>query len=77
MILALVVVEAIVVALLRRRMGRGIALGDFVASLAPGVALLMAIRTQAAGGHAWTKVAIWLVVALVMHLADLIRRWER
>ena len=75
LILALVVLEAMLVAMVRQRTGRGIAFVDFIASLAPGVALLMAIRAQA-GNHAWTSVAFWLVVALAMHVADLARRWQ-
>ena len=76
LILALVVLEVLAVAMFRRRTGRGIAFLDFVASLAPGVALLLALRAQA-GGHAWTQVAVWLTVALLMHVVDVARRWQR
>lgn len=73
---ALVVLEMLAVTILRWRTGHGIAVVDFISSLAPGVALLLAFRAQA-GARDWTPAAAWLVVALVAHLADLVRRWKR
>ena len=75
-ILALMVVEMLVVTIVRWRTGRGIAVVDFIATLAPGVALLLAFRAHA-GSRDWTAAAAWLAVALVAHLADLARRWKR
>ena len=76
LILALVAVEAIFLAIVWRRTGRGIAIADLMSSLAPGVALLFALKVQAAGPD-WTRTAAWLAVALVAHLADVARRWKR
>jgi len=75
-ILVLVVIEFVVLALHHRRSGRGIAPGAILPNLLAGAFLLLALRTAAGSGHAaW--VALFLLLALVSHLADLKRRWMR
>jgi hypothetical protein len=74
-ILGFMVAEAVVLAWLYRRTGRGIAPLDLVVSLLAGVFLLLALRAALVGA-AWPTVALWLAAALVAHVADLARRWR-
>ncbi|MGH6623380.1 MAG: hypothetical protein ACREBN_05380 [Burkholderiaceae bacterium] len=75
-ILVVVAIEFIVLALHHRRTGRGVAPGAILPNLLAGTFLLLALRTASGSGHAaW--VALFLLLALVSHLADLKRRWVR
>lgn len=76
-ILVLVAIEFIALTLHHRRTGRGIAPAAILPNLLAGAFLLLALRTAAgSSGHAaW--VALFLLLALVAHLADLQRRWRR
>lgn len=74
-ILALVVVEGVVLALLHRRRGVGVAPVDLVGFLASGAALLLALRSALVGAP-WGATAAWLAAALVAHVVDLARRWR-
>ena len=76
LILGLIVVEAIVLFAYRRTTGKGIALGDLVCNSLSGVFLLLALRS-ALVGVGWPLIALCLLAALLMHLADVWRRWER
>jgi hypothetical protein len=75
LILVLMVVEALALAVYRRRSGRGVPTVDLVVNLLAGGALLLALRAAltAAG---WQWIAMWLAVALAAHGADLARRWR-
>ena len=73
LVLAVMVVEALALALYRRSTGRGLALIDVVAMLVPGACLLLALRTALAGADG-VAIALWLTVALAAHLVDLYRR---
>ncbi len=73
-ILALVLVEAIALILIRKRAGRGLKARDVIAGLLPGIGLLLALRA-ALLGNPWTSVALCLVGALLAHVYDLARRW--
>ena len=74
LMLALVVIEALVLATYRLRTGGGIALRPLLANLGAGACLMLALRLLA--GHAgWHWVAACLTAALCFHLADLAQRW--
>ncbi len=75
LIIALMVVEALVLLVWRRRLGHTIAPGPLVASLLAGFFLLLALR-GALTGAPWLVVAGWLLAALVAHLGDLAGRWN-
>lgn len=74
-ILALVFVEGVLLALLHRRRGVGIAPTELLGFLASGAALLLALRSALVGAP-WTWTAAWLAAALVAHVVDLARRWR-
>jgi hypothetical protein len=75
LILAVVLLEGLVIYGYRRRLGRGLSPAQLLSLLLPGVCLLMALRA-ALDGAAWPWVALWLLAALVSHLADLRQRWR-
>lgn len=74
-ILALMVLEGAALLFLRARTGRGLAAPELVTNLAAGAALMLALRS-ALTGSSWTTTAMYLVIGLVAHLADLYARWE-
>lgn len=73
-VIALVLLEALLLAWLHRRHGRGPAPADFLGNLAAGLFLLLALR-GALVGAAWPWIAASLLAALAAHLYDLSRRW--
>lgn len=75
-ILAFMVLEAAVLYAYRRRTGRGIASVDLAINLLAGASLLLALRAALVGA-AWPWIAACVVAALLTHLADLGRRWQR
>ncbi len=75
LILVFMLLESILLAVHRKRTGRGIALIDLAAMLLAGAFLLLALRA-ALTGASWTWIAVWLLAALVAHLFDLLRRWR-
>ena len=70
LILAGVAVEAVMLALLRRRFGGGAALPALLANLASGAALMLALRAGLTGAP-WPAVAGWMLAGLVAHATDL------
>lgn len=76
LILAMVVAEAIALALWRRRTGRGPELAPLLPLLASGFLLLLAVRAALVRAP-WPLVALPLGAALVAHLLDLALRWRR
>jgi hypothetical protein len=75
LILALVFLEALGLLGWRVLRGGGLAPADILFNLMAGAALLLALRAALAGaGPAWIGAALSL--ALVMHAADLWRRWR-
>ncbi|WP_019012963.1 hypothetical protein [Elioraea tepidiphila] len=69
-ILALVALEAAVLAVVLRRTGRGVALPGLLVTLLSGAALLLALRAALIGaGAVW--IGAWLAAALAAHLLDL------
>jgi hypothetical protein len=75
-ILLLIVLEAVVLGWWHSRTGRGIAPLDLCLNLAAGALLLLALRAALSAGVA-AAAAPWLAAALVAHVADLARRWQR
>lgn len=73
--LALMVAEALVLALYWRLRRRGIPGIDLAINLLAGAALLLALRA-ALTGAGWPWVAAWLAAALAAHAGDLARRWR-
>lgn len=75
-ILALVVIEAVVLTLLWRFRGIGVATARLLPTLAAGGFLLLALR-DALAGAAWHRIWLWLALSLVAHGVDLVGRWRR
>lgn len=73
-ILAVLALEAIGLALHRRRTGRGPTLRAVLPFLAAGACLVLALRGALSGAR-WEWIAVALTGALVAHVADLSRRW--
>jgi hypothetical protein len=75
-IVAVMCVEIVVLYVYRALSGRGLRLSDVAIMMLPGLALLLALRATLVGAGP-QQVALWLVVALFAHLADLWRRQSR
>lgn len=75
LILMLVIVEALVLAFVWRRTGRGITPLGLAANLASGGALLLAVR-MAVTDAPWAAIALCLSLSFVAHVADLAGRWR-
>ncbi len=69
-----IVIEVLALVTVRKLSGRGVPAVDLIVSLLAGMALLLALRA-ALQGAAWPKVAAFLGLALLAHLADVARRW--
>jgi hypothetical protein len=77
LILLMVAAEVLAVVGWHRWTGRGgLALGELICLLLPGVFLLAALRGALVGAW-WGWIAAWLLAALAAHLGDLARRWGR
>lgn len=74
MVLAFMALEFFVLSIVRSKTGRGPQPMDLLVSLLGGAALLGALRA-ALTGHEWPNVAVFLVLSLVAHGWDLLRRW--
>jgi hypothetical protein len=74
-IIALVAVEGIVLVVWRALTGGGLTMGETLANLSSGAALLLALRMAVTGGLSASVLAL-LSVALIAHIADLASRWE-
>lgn len=75
LILVLTLAEALVLALLHRRTGRGVRPADLLPNLLAGAALLLALRAALAAAG-WGSIAALLALAGVAHGFDLRRRWR-
>jgi len=74
-IIALMLAEAAVLWLYRRRTGRGLAVADIGINLVAGGSLMFAVRAALTdAGSGW--IAVCLATALLAHLADLAHRWR-
>jgi hypothetical protein len=76
LILALMVLEATALWVLRRLSGRGPPLARWVPTLLAGAFLLLALRLAMIQA-AWQGIATALLLALLAHIADLLGRCQR
>lgn len=74
--LAALAIEAVALAVLRRRRGRGLSWQVLWPNLLAGAGLLLALRGALTGAH-WRWVALALLVALGANLLDLQGRHRR
>ena len=74
-ILALIMVEGVVLLLVRVKRGRGPSPAAIIANLAAGAMLMLALRSVLVAAQ-WNETALWLLAALLAHLADLALRWR-
>jgi hypothetical protein len=74
-ILAILLLEVLLLLLYRRLRRRGPTYGAVIANALSGACLLLALRAALAGADP-PSIAVWLVGALVAHLADLRCRWR-
>ncbi len=75
LILALMLLEAVFLTFWHKFTGRGIAPIQFVANLAAGTFLMLAILAALQNASLWTLAAC-LFAAFLAHLADLALRWQ-
>lgn len=75
LLLALLVGEALVLALYRRATGRGVRFGDLAFNLLAGGCLLLALRAALVGAQ-FHWIAMALTGALAAHVLDLRQRWR-
>ncbi len=71
-----IVIEVALILLVRRLRGGAIAPLPLLTNIGAGGSLMLALRADLTGAG-WTWVAVFLVSALVFHVADLAIRWER
>ena len=76
LVIALMVVEALALAVYRSRTGRGVPIATLLVNLCAGGALLLALRFALVGASL-PAIAASLAAALVFHLLDLALRWSR
>jgi hypothetical protein len=76
LILGLMLLEAVALVLWHQRTGRGIAPLDLCINLCAGALLLLALRAAIVASDPLAA-APFLAAALVAHIADLARRWNR
>ena len=72
-ILAVLVIEAVVVSVFLVRTGRTSGLPGFLAGLAAGGCLVLALREALTGGG-WTMIAIFLTLSFLAHAIELALR---
>ncbi len=76
LILALVALEALLLAWLWHRRGVGVAPRQVLGNLVSGACLMLAVRAAILDAP-WMQIAGWLLASLLAHLADLVLRWQR
>jgi len=76
LILLFVALEALALAIWRRRATRPPFTGQLMANLAAGAMLLLAVRA-ALTGAGWIWIAVWLSLGLAAHITDLAMRFRR
>lgn len=75
LVIAFTLIECAVLAVLHRARGKGVAPRDFVANMASGLCLMLALRCVLRdAGTAW--VAVFLLAAGVAHGTDIWMRWR-
>jgi hypothetical protein len=74
-VIAVMLVEAVLLAAYHRKTGLGIEPKQLLTNLAAGVALFVAVRLALTGAH-WTSISMALGASFLAHLADLRSRWR-
>ncbi len=74
-LIAFTLIEAALLLVYRRRTGKGVAAGDFLANLVSGLCLMLALRAALAGA-AWIWILLAVTAAGLAHGIDLWRRWQ-
>jgi hypothetical protein len=76
LVIAFTLIECAALALYRRATNKGVAPRDFLANMASGLCLMLALRCVVRdAGTAW--VALFLLVAGLAHGTDIWMRWRR
>lgn len=75
-VIAITLLEALVLLGYRLLTGKGVAASQFLVNLLSGLSLMVALRLVLVGAR-WGGVAACLLLAGLLHVADLWRRWER
>ena len=75
LMLIFVVVEVALLLAIWRLTGRGIAPLALLTNIGAGGSLMLALRADLTGAG-WTWIAVFLVLALIFHVADLSVRWR-
>ncbi len=75
LILGFMVLEGVALLAYGARTGEGLAPVDLLIGLVPGALLLLALRGALVASW-WGWIALFLMAALLAHLADLRRRWR-
>lgn len=75
-VIAITVLEALALLLYRTVTGKGVAARQFLVNLLAGLSLMAALRLTIAGAG-WVWAAACLLLAGLLHAADLWQRWER
>jgi hypothetical protein len=76
MVILMTVLEGLALCVYHARSGRGMAPRDFMPNLAAGMALMLAVRAGVSSAG-WGWMAAGLLMAGLLHAADLRRRWQR
>lgn len=75
-VIAVTLIEAVVLLLIHRRTGQGVAPRDFLANLVSGLCLMLALRSLVHdAGSGW--LAACLLAAGIAHGTDIVWRWRR
>jgi hypothetical protein len=72
--LVVIAVEVVVLAMLRRALGRGPTVAAILWNAAAGASMLLALRAGLTGAG-WTWTAAFFALALATHLVDVALRW--
>jgi hypothetical protein len=70
----LMLMEFAALILLRRKSGTGASISALATNMLAGAALLLSLRAALTGSR-WQVVSMWLLLALLAHMADLKMRW--
>jgi hypothetical protein len=74
-VLVLTLLEVVALLAFRRVTGRGPRLSAFLLNVLSGLCLMLAVRAALVGAF-WGIVSLWMLAALLLHLADLARIWR-
>jgi hypothetical protein len=76
LMLICVIAEVLLILIYWKRTGRGIATRPLLLNAGAGVSLMLSLRVCLTDGN-WAWVVVFLLTALVFHIADLGQRWSR